>query len=972
MAANWSSYQNDIFAAIAAGKENIVIEAVAGSGKCLGAGTPVLLFDGSIKSVETVVVGDLLMGPDSRPRTVQSVCHGTSPLYRITPVKGDSWVCNNVHVMTLVGTNRKQGQTTDIPLCDHLANTEHLDRIDRDWKLWRTGVEFPERFTEIDPYIVGVWLGDGTFDAPCITTPDQEIIDACEKYAASIYKDCAVTEPTPGLFTVRFRMGPRGVTGRDTPHTFWHALKRCRAGRSKFIPDMYKINSRVARLQLLAGLLDTDGYQHAGCYEIVTKYPRLRDDILYLARSLGFAAYNSVKYVMGLPYQRISISGGVSVIPLRVARKRACVRTQSRRTDVTGWSATQIGDGEYFGFTLDGDGRFLLGDFTVTHNTTTIVEACKIVNRTHGVTPLFLAFNKSIAKELGERGVNAKTLHSLGYAAWRAAYPRCQIDKGGRKVAKACDDVLVQSERSTLGPLVKKLVGYAKNYGIVPGSENGKLGLNGCAGIISDTDAEWENIIAHHGMEVPSDKFERIIQATRAILRISLAGTNLIDFADMLYMPVVYGTPFQKEAWVFVDEAQDVSRIQLVMLERCVGSRIVAVGDPYQAIYGFRGADSEALSRIKSTFNARSMALSITYRCAKNIVSLAQELCPHIEAKPGAADGTVETLQTFAGSFFQPTTDMIVCRNAAPLVKMAYRMIAARVPVQVLGRDIGTGLITLIDSFKCATISDLRVKLSEWTVREIDAANRSQKPEKIESITDKVDCIWFIADTVTDDSVSSLKYEIESLFSDDAERGKLPLSTVHKAKGLESERVFILDRHLMPSKYAKLEWQQEQERNVEYVAITRAKSSLFFIKSDVPAAKGEPVIEPVIPVIKKPPVRLIPVEDCKVLYPTPAVPPVLTVVEPPAIEKPIEATAPRRDLRADAAAAVARVTELLGPDITPDPRDIFLLSFGYLLGQPEAARLDISVFVAELAKVYVPPPPVEAATPKVSRLRRRA
>lgn len=298
-----------------------------GSGKCHAKGTKVVMADGSVKCVEDIAVGDCLMGPDSRPRVVQTTTVGRGQIYKVSPTKGDAWYCNEDHVLTVVST--RTSEVTDTPLKEYLKKTGGHNSHS---KLFRVGVEFPDRSVQLDPYFLGLWLGDGNSNDQGIHTPDPEIV--------------------------------------------LEALRHYSLVNDKHIPNEYLVNSRENRLLLLAGLLDTEGYQLNGCYEIVTKYDKLKDGILYLCRSLGLAAYASVKAVKlkewdePREYWRISISGNTSMIPCRVKRKQADPRLQDKDALRTGFTVYQDRIDDYFGFELDGDGRYLLNDFTVTHNST--------------------------------------------------------------------------------------------------------------------------------------------------------------------------------------------------------------------------------------------------------------------------------------------------------------------------------------------------------------------------------------------------------------------------------------------------------------------------------------------------------------------------------------------------------------------------------------------------------------------------
>lgn len=346
-------------------KPILLVEGVMGSGKCLGLGTPVLMFDGSTKPVEKIKNGDLVMGPDSGPRRVSGTTRGRGPLYKIDPTKGAPWICNQDHILTvhLAGHRNKRGQVinrgaiVDAPLQD-FSPSQWGSHLKRDYAtLVRSGVDFPMTAVPIEPYLVGLWLGDGTCAKPQITNPEPEIMAYCEQVAA-----------------------------------------RYETEDEKRIPRVYLVNDRATRLQLLAGLLDTDGHYFNGHYEIITKYPGLRDDLLFLARSLGLAAYSREKrgVIKALDfegtYQRITLSGDLDQIPCRVPRKQAAPRRQVKNVLHTGFRIEPIGDGDFYGFELDGDGRFLLGDFTITHNTTTATHIQLVLMGTE--EPMVLQRNK--------------------------------------------------------------------------------------------------------------------------------------------------------------------------------------------------------------------------------------------------------------------------------------------------------------------------------------------------------------------------------------------------------------------------------------------------------------------------------------------------------------------------------------------------------------------------------------------------
>jgi superfamily II DNA or RNA helicase len=349
-----------------------------GAGKCHARGTPILMYDGTIKMVEDIIVGDLLMGPDSEPRAVTSLARGREEMFRVKPTKGDSFDCNRSHILSLKLTPEKRGcvhEYVEVSIDDYLAKGSTFKHRA---KLWRASIDFPSRAAQhqIPPYQLGLWLGDGDCMSATIHCPDEEVLSAWEEMARGNEENLRVfrgftNERCPYSRLSRIKGGgQRNIVKRALQH-----LELSHPAVERFIPEMYKCASRSERLQILAGLIDTDGYLGNNYYEFSTMYKRLNDDVLYVARSLGLAAYSTLEHKTcqtggGGWYYRIKISGHVDEIPVRIPRKKAHPRGQIKRVDVTGFKVESLGEGDYYGFTLGGtDGLYLLGDFTVTHNT---------------------------------------------------------------------------------------------------------------------------------------------------------------------------------------------------------------------------------------------------------------------------------------------------------------------------------------------------------------------------------------------------------------------------------------------------------------------------------------------------------------------------------------------------------------------------------------------------------------------------
>ncbi len=348
-----------------------------GSGKCLGKDTPILMYDGNIKMVQDVMVGDLLMGPDSQPRTVVSLARGQEMMYRVQPVKGDPYVVNESHILSLklIARDGSREDTINISVRDYLQKHETFKR---NVKGWRVGVDFKRKLIDrrrVPPYFMGLWLGDGDSKGASITTMDPEIVD----YLYALAKDnhlkirdykhidrCPVYNITSGEIT--------GVG--VSKNVIWAKMDAMGLKNNKHIPNEYLLSDREDRLELFAGLIDSDGHIYRGGCDIIFKNERLANQTVFLARSLGFAAYlksaqktctNNGKTGT---YFRISISGDFSIVPTKIARKKAEPRQQKKNVLRTGLVLEPIGIDNYYGFELSGPDRlFLLGDFTVTHNT---------------------------------------------------------------------------------------------------------------------------------------------------------------------------------------------------------------------------------------------------------------------------------------------------------------------------------------------------------------------------------------------------------------------------------------------------------------------------------------------------------------------------------------------------------------------------------------------------------------------------
>jgi len=450
-----------------------------------------------------------------------------------------------------------------------------------------------------------------------------------------------------------------------------------------------------------------------------------------------------------------------------------------------------------------------------------------------GTRAAFLAFNKSIATELSARlpkHVQAATFHSVCMQALKrhpamAPYANSRSWVRSGKVHSILDGL-----HNTYGDAVEvmrkgvvQLVGLMKANALMPNT----------------VDYVPFDLVDRYEIEFdPEDPNSAAlgVKMAREVLAINNQTLNEIDFDDMLYLTYIMDAPLQKYSHLFVDEAQDTNLIQRRLIARMLtsSSRAVFVGDEAQAIYGFRGADSSAMDNIAEEFACARFPLSISYRCPRKVIALAQRIVPDIEAREGAPEGTVKQVKEWALADFS-ALDLVVCRNTAPLVSLAYKFLRSHKPVKVMGRDIGEQLVSLIQKMRATTTDELEEKLSSYTKEEVKKALAKRQEQRAERISDQYESILAIIDGLPegDRSVFSVIGVIRSIFSDESNGGRTTLATIHKCKGMEAHRVFILDGHLLPSKWAKQAWQLQQEQNLKYVSVTRALDTLIFVNSEV-------------------------------------------------------------------------------------------------------------------------------------------
>jgi len=462
--------------------------------------------------------------------------------------------------------------------------------------------------------------------------------------------------------------------------------------------------------------------------------------------------------------------------------------------------------------------------------TKTMEEALKFLQRSESA--ICLAFNKAIAEELQRRvpsGVEASTLNSVGHRTWMRFAGRVTLDSA--KIRVIARDVIPFDLRDLQSDVVA-LVQKAKVHGIVP---NEVAAIHPVKGLMTDDDSSWLDLAARYGIELPV-QYGRHLNFARQILSRAVLMKNTIDFDDQLYMPIVWGATFRRFDRILVDEAQDLSEIQIAMITRMGGpdTRYMIVGDRQQALYQFRGADSRAMDRLKTAFDCEELPLSVTYRCPASVVREAQRWVPHIESRPGAPEGTVVTEGGYYLDIEPKPGDMVVCRRNLPVITMAYSLISRKIKVRVQGRDLAEGLRSLVRQLKAKDAKDLIARIKGWTQKQVDNLRAADEEEKIEAVLDKANTLITIIVSSAAQTISEVENSIEALFSGDGPC--VLLSSVHRAKGLEADNVFVID--IEKSFAIRSDEDRQTETNIKYVAVTRAKSSLTFISTNPVVRKG--------------------------------------------------------------------------------------------------------------------------------------
>lgn len=480
-----------------------------------------------------------------------------------------------------------------------------------------------------------------------------------------------------------------------------------------------------------------------------------------------------------------------------------------------------------YDWVVDGNGHLIIRARAGSGKTTTLVEICRLLPANSQVT--FLAFNVHIKKELKRKlpsNVFCYTTHGLGYSAIKRKYKDIVVDNF------KSDKLIHKHAKKWNMDGVDNTILYFKNMKKMIGLVRLSLTLN---------KKYVPDLCDRYDVKFDSQDIDRMF----VVLEEMLNDKKTIDYTDMVYLPVV-----DPKIWLFpqdyvlVDEAQDLSKAQHELIKKCVKKdkagkfigRMIFVGDDMQAIYGFTGSDAYSFLNLSKIPNTTLLPLTTTFRCGRNIVAEANKIVTDIRPKENAHDGIVRT-----GSILDEAEagDFILSRKTFPLVKAFFELLVQDKKAHINGSDIGESLIDFIAGKRSMALLDasLTNKLRDYSenLRKHGMLHAEDDMGFI-ALRDKVNILRFLMSMATD--IDALTARINHIFKYDIEVGEeekneaiikdsIILSTVHKAKGLEADRVFIIMPKDMPLRSSQ-PWQYQQEMNLKYIAITRAKNELIY------------------------------------------------------------------------------------------------------------------------------------------------
>ena len=491
---------------------------------------------------------------------------------------------------------------------------------------------------------------------------------------------------------------------------------------------------------------------------------------------------------------------------------------------------------EIFNNVQYGTGNMIINAAAGSSKTTTIVNCIGMIPDNEKI--LYVAFNKNIVEAITDKigkknNVNIMTFHSLGFSILTETctignineYKYKNYIKNNISILSTHSITDLHKGFMTYLRNIENLCDYARYYS--------ELSENGIARIA------WK-----YGLVLIDDE----IKICQKVLRWGMENyKDEIDFTDMLWLPNILNLITKRHQYdrIFIDEAQDTSVIEQMLIEKTFkrGARLTVVGDTNQSINIWCGASEEAIDQFKQIPNTKEFLLPISYRCPKKIVEIATEYSDNIKASDDAIEGIIN----YDVNKYLPTDgDMVLCRTTAPLIKLHIDYLRGNKKSYIRGfENIKEQYLSLIENTQsktidknCITSNGMFPELYKELLRQIEYVEKNYnltyedalEDPSIFSLYDAIEGIDVLSEGLK--TVQELKDKINAIFNGYIEDG-IQLSTAHKAKGLEADNVYILRPSLMPLSFAKKEWEIKTERNLLYVAITRSKKTLNFIKEDV-------------------------------------------------------------------------------------------------------------------------------------------
>lgn len=523
---------------------------------------------------------------------------------------------------------------------------------------------------------------------------------------------------------------------------------------------------------------------------------------------------------------------------------------------------------DIFDFIQHGNGNSVINALAGSGKTSTIVNAVKLIPST--CNALFIAFNKEIVKELekklaGVKNVQVKTLHSLGLLMIRRNLgTNIEIDE--YKYRTFIKKNIKQLSSADFDKMTTKLIQqYTDN--VIQLCDLGRYNLAQC-------EKDLLQVSARHDIPIIDDECNAVLN----VMKWGRENTTSIDFTDMVWLPyeLTLNPIGLQYDYIFIDECQDLNAAQRELFLRCFrrGTRFIAVGDKKQAIYSFAGADAESFAKLQNLPNTTILPLPISYRCPKKVVNLANQFVDTMECREGAPDGEIVHNVSIKDIH---DGDMVLCRTKMPLIKLYMRYLRMGVKSYVRGQDIGLNLLRMVDKTEQIVLNvslqkdgvfarlydDLFEERNRLMIKRGMDLEDATLSNQIMNKYDSIKALEILAEGLT--SARDLHDRIENVFAESADG--VCLSTIHKAKGLEANNVYILCKTLMPSRLATQDWEKEQEQNLMYVAYTRAKYKLGFV-SETEISPSAGMIDPSAALTE---LNYIENKICKLLNKTPQV-----------------------------------------------------------------------------------------------------